>query len=928
MRRINYKSDIPPLLLSLKVDEKQITVPDCDFIVRFYIEGYEGRHYDCSHIGGVWSNCEPSEDGTKLVCYINNQRLGIGELCAEFHYISPDRRYSDGSQKSVVIIDSTELGVELVEDNGDAVTEAAIDVTLPFIYRTAYEIARDHGYTGTAEDFYSALASVVAIADAEKKRVTAEITRNANEQERIENEENRLNAESERVNAEAQRVRNEAIRGDAESDRVEQEEDRKAKFVEITEFIATVRANEGNRESNELERQTNEDTRITEEAKRVEAEKKRAAEFEQQKLDLTGKIDRSGDEMGGDLIFTDNAGVSFRTSYGGAHTMFNDTDDVAKFTAYNGDTFEFKQNETPNKNSSAVVVSENLYNALDMTLDSMGSALDGDAAYRAEAGDKIFNPDTCKIQRYNSTIGGFEDLCDPIDGKLYANKMTDYIYRWNTKSKKMVFVGGVKAYTKEEADSRFAKLDDATQIVKAKDLEANNSVTAKSMWIGDEGLLLGGDGNGHLTVEQDEVITDVTLNNKLATKADDVAYGVEWNNGQPTGEVQETTVKDATQNTTVATLFLGQSLNILEQEVGKKANKTELDSYATKEYVQTNAPQETKESIEEKLGAWLEEDGGEAYGEVYTKAESDARYLRGEVLYEDYYYPNMGETTDKVRFTDSTQILQPTKFIESYTDAGGTTWSNVFECESFPDWFEFSDKECYPYGNGYSVGHLFLHNFAVENNGLVYDFYTLQNNNIGKKLPYYDNKNCLGLKKIDATHFKVYTTKGGTTEFTAMDKANVDCSLFAFSPVTYNQNYDIDDCKLVRITLTGNIQSPSRYDSLLNGSCDVGLIGYTNRQVLYGDEYVEIEIDKNNNRWRQVKSGYSMFYRSGYSQNWSANKPESYESECRCLWSNIPNGTVQKICMINNKVCYSFSHWSNPLTLLLMGCKIKIEKLA
>lgn len=630
MRRINYKSDIPPLLLSLKVDEKQITVPECDFIVRFYIEGYEGRHYDCSHIGGVWSNCEPSEDGTKLVCYINNQRLGIGELCAEFHYISPDRRYSDGSQKSVVIIDSTELGVELVEDNGDAVTEAAIDVTLPFIYRTAYEIAREHGYTGTAEDFYSALASVVAIADAEKNRVTAEITRNANEQERIENEENRLNAENERVNAEAQRVRNEAIRGDAESDRVEQEEDRKAKFVEITEFIATVRANEGNRESNELERQTNEDTRITEEAKRVEAEKKRAAEFEQQKLDLDRKIDRSGDEMGGNLIFTDNAGVSFGTSDGGEHSMFNDTDDVAKFTAYNGDTFEFKQNETPNKNSSAVVVSANLYNALDMTLDSMGSALDGDAAYRAEAGDKIFNPDTCKIQRYNSTIGGFEDLCDPIDGKLYANKMTDYIYRWNTKAKKMVFVGGVKAYTKDEADIRFAKLKDETQTVNVKELNANNFVYAKSMWIGDEGLLLGGDGNGHLTVEQDEVITDVTLNGKLATKADDVAYGVEWNNGQPTGEIQETTVKDATKNTTVATLLLAQSYNVLEQEVGKKANKTELDSYATKEYVQTNAPQETKQSIEEKLGAWLEEDGGEAYGEVYTKAESDARYLRGE----------------------------------------------------------------------------------------------------------------------------------------------------------------------------------------------------------------------------------------------------------------------------------------------------------
>ena len=184
------------------------------------------------------------------------------------------------------------------------------------------------------------------------------------------------------------------------------------------------------------------------------------------------------------------------------------------------------------------------------------------------------------------------------------------------------------------------------------------------------------------------------------------------------------------------------------------------------------------------------------------------------------------------------------------------------------------------------------------------------------------------MKKIDATHFKVYNTKGGTTEFTAFDKKNVDCSLFAFSPVTYNPIYDVDDCKLVRITLTGNIKSPSHYSTLLNNSCDVGLIGYYYRQVLYGDEYVEIEIDKNNNRWRQVKSGYSMFYRSSNSQNWSANKPESYESECRCLWSNIPNGTVQKICMINNKVCYSFTYLSSPSTLLLMGCKIKIEKLA
>ena len=329
-------------------------------------------------------------------------------------------------------------------------------------------------------------------------------------------------------------------------------------------------------------------------------------------------------------------------------------------------------------------------------------------------------------------------------------------------------------------------------------------------------------------------------------------------------------------------------------------------------------------------GTWRQCSGGGGATQIdaYTKAESDARYLRGEVIYEDYYYPNMGKTTDNVNFTDSTEILQPTKFLESYTDANGVSWNDVFECASFPDWFDFAEKSCYPYGNGNSVGYLFIRNYVVDNNELSYDFYTLQNNNIGQKLPYYASRNGLGLKKIDATHFKVYNTKEGTTEFTAMNKANVDCSLFAFSPLTYCPIYDIDDCNIVRITLTGNIQSPTRYSSLLNSSCDVGLFGFTNRQVLYGDEYVEIEIDKKNARWRQIKSGYSMFYRTNSSQNWSANKPESYESECHCLWSKIPSNQQGKICMINKKICYSFSGKLNPLTILQMGCKIKIEKLA
>ena len=115
-----------------------------------------------------------------------------------------------------------------------------------------------------------------------------------------------------------------------------------------------------------------------------------------------------------------------------------------------------------------------------------------------------------------------------------------------------------------------------------------------------------------------------------------------------TGKVTTIEITDA-QGTHTATVNDGESVEVVQSTgnsttsvmsqkavsdaLSTKAYKTELDSYATKEYVQTNAPQETKESIEEKLGAWFEDDGGEAYGEVYTKAESDARYLRGGVEY-------------------------------------------------------------------------------------------------------------------------------------------------------------------------------------------------------------------------------------------------------------------------------------------------------
>lgn len=102
------------------------------------------------------------------------------------------------------------------------------------------------------------------------------------------------------------------------------------------------------------------------------------------------------------------------------------------------------------------------------------------------------------------------------------------------------------------------------------------------------------------------------------------------------------------------------TINALRTDIDKntdaiatKADKTELDSYATKEYVQTNAPNETKESIEEKLGAWFEEEDGDVDGEVYTKAESDARYYEKQAT--DTLLDEKVDKTDIVQSTGTSE---------------------------------------------------------------------------------------------------------------------------------------------------------------------------------------------------------------------------------------------------------------------------------
>ena len=466
-------------------------------------------------------------------------------------------------------------------------------------------------------------------------------------------------------------------------------------------------------------------------------------------------------------------------------------------------------------------------------------------------------------------------------------------------------------------------------------------------------------------------VTTDQLNKALKGKADDFAYYVDTD----TIEFRSGTLKVASQQIAMAIADIVNGNKLRDKNIEAKADKAELhvvlasmgvsldnvdntgdyaimyvanvgDIYYSEgkenlffkksetETIDLGVPSSEKiyaNAMTKRLyiwrgGKWRQCGGGGTQIDAYTKAESDARYLRGEVIYEDYYYPNMGETTDKVRFTDSTQILQPTKFIGEYTDENGQKYNCVFECDSFPDWFEYAESKCYPYDNGISTATPFFKNYTIDNGELIYAFNSIQNIDISKKLPHFTES--VGLKKIDDNHFNLYKAKNGVNEFTSIDKANVDCSLFAFGPKVDLLTYDIDDCKMVRVSLIGNFKQPSRYATIISSGSDIGIKGYIQSLQLYGNEYVDLEIDKLNKRYRQIGAGYSMWHRTSHTQNWNKATQESFYSQCTLGWSNIPNGLTFEVCNVGGKLIYSFNTTFNPFNKLTMGCKIKIEKLA
>lgn len=247
--------------------------------------------------------------------YVNTGIAAIGDAFTyKKEYPSVEAMEADWGTADVKLGEYVLINTNNVEDPDDAKVYLKTQNGWKFIVDlsgmqgiqgwSAYEVAVQHGFVGTEEEWVQSLkqpaldaaaealeakaqveATEQAVKEAEALRVTAEQgrvnaenTRVSNENTRISNEDSRKAEESKRVTAENARIAAETSRKEAESSRVNAESDRvTAEGARVA--AEQLRANsESERNTKEKERIANEAIRVASESERVTAETSRKEE--------------------------------------------------------------------------------------------------------------------------------------------------------------------------------------------------------------------------------------------------------------------------------------------------------------------------------------------------------------------------------------------------------------------------------------------------------------------------------------------------------------------------------------------------------------------------------------------------------------------------------------------------------------------------
>lgn len=149
MRKINYKSAFDFAMRLKDASGKEVPFPECDWNALFWTSN-KPNAYRVSCIGGVYVNCFREADGS-IHFVFDNHRMGKGTLHWEPHFRFPNDIYPDGIQDT---FRKAQLGIELVDGDDDDVSDTPdVEVYMPAVYLTAYDLAVRNGYTGTYEDY-------------------------------------------------------------------------------------------------------------------------------------------------------------------------------------------------------------------------------------------------------------------------------------------------------------------------------------------------------------------------------------------------------------------------------------------------------------------------------------------------------------------------------------------------------------------------------------------------------------------------------------------------------------------------------------------------------------------------------------------------------------------------------------------------------
>lgn len=138
------------------IGKHRMLPPNVDFDLIFTTENTK-QPYKATKRGDVYTNCHV--DGDELIVDFDNHHLGLGQITATLLLFIPDKNCKDGTLRRTT---STLVDTQIVAGRGTDFykNDIIFDVQLGYCLFDAYTIAKEHGFEGTAQEYYATFSLI------------------------------------------------------------------------------------------------------------------------------------------------------------------------------------------------------------------------------------------------------------------------------------------------------------------------------------------------------------------------------------------------------------------------------------------------------------------------------------------------------------------------------------------------------------------------------------------------------------------------------------------------------------------------------------------------------------------------------------------------------------------------------------------------